>query len=71
MNEFKDKLAIVTGGASGIGRALSKGLAQRGGALVIADINAEGAEQVASAITAAGGRAQAAWMSRKPKRCKG
>ena len=63
MNHFENKVAIVTGGASGIGRALCEELAQRGAAMVIvADINAEGAQQVASAITTAGGRARAAHL---------
>jgi NAD(P)-dependent dehydrogenase (short-subunit alcohol dehydrogenase family) len=52
MDIFQDKVAIVTGGASGIGRALCQELGQRGAAVIVADINDEGAEQVASAITA-------------------
>lgn len=58
MNPFENKVAIVTGGASGIGRALCEELSQRGAAIVVvADINADGAQQVASSIVAAGGRA--------------
>jgi NAD(P)-dependent dehydrogenase (short-subunit alcohol dehydrogenase family) len=57
---FKDKVAIVTGGASGIGRALCEELGRRGAAVVPADINAEGAAEVASVIKAAGGRARPA-----------
>jgi NAD(P)-dependent dehydrogenase (short-subunit alcohol dehydrogenase family) len=50
MNTFEDKIAIVTGGASGIGRALCEELARRGAAaIVVADVNAEGAQQVAAA----------------------
>jgi NAD(P)-dependent dehydrogenase (short-subunit alcohol dehydrogenase family) len=50
MNTFKDKVAIVTGGASGIGRALCKELARReAAAIVVADIDAEGAQKVAAA----------------------
>jgi len=61
MEHFRDKVAIVTGGASGIGQALCEELDQRGAAVVIAaDINADGAQQVASAITSNGGRARAA-----------
>ena len=63
MNYFENKVAIVTGGASGIGRALCEELGQRGAAMVVvADINAEGAGQVASTITAAGGQARAAHL---------
>jgi len=60
MNHFENKVAVVTGGASGIGRALCEELGQREAAMVVvADINAEGAGQVASAINTAGGRARA------------
>jgi NAD(P)-dependent dehydrogenase (short-subunit alcohol dehydrogenase family) len=63
MNHFENKVAIVTGGASGIGGALCEELGQRGAAMVVvADINAEGAGQVASAITAASGQAQSAHL---------
>jgi len=51
MNHFDNKIAIVTGGASGIGRALCEELGRRGAAAVIvADVNTEGAEQAAAAI---------------------
>jgi len=54
---FSGKVAIVTGGASGIGRSLCKGLVRRGiGLVVVADINIEGANDVARAIDSAGGR---------------
>jgi NAD(P)-dependent dehydrogenase (short-subunit alcohol dehydrogenase family) len=50
MDCFENKVAIVTGGASGIGRALCKDLALRGAAaVVVADIDAEGARVVAAA----------------------
>ncbi len=56
---FKDKVAIVTGGASGIGQAVCEELGRRGGRVVVADVNSEGAEQVAAAISASGGQAEA------------
>jgi NAD(P)-dependent dehydrogenase (short-subunit alcohol dehydrogenase family) len=56
---FEDKIAIMTGGASGIGFAVAKELAQRGSVLVLADINAEGAEKAAGEIVTAGGKAHA------------
>lgn len=62
MGHFKDKVAIVTGGASGIGRALCEALVQNGAVVIVADINAERAEQVTSAITAMVGRAHAAHL---------
>ena len=51
------KVALVTGGAQGIGRAIALHLARDGAAVVAADLNLEGAEAVAAEIEAAGGRA--------------
>jgi NAD(P)-dependent dehydrogenase (short-subunit alcohol dehydrogenase family) len=53
---------IVTGGASGIGRALGEALAREGAEVVLADLEAALAEEVAAAIRAAGGRARAATL---------
>jgi NAD(P)-dependent dehydrogenase (short-subunit alcohol dehydrogenase family) len=47
---FAERVAIVTGGASGIGRAVSAALAARGAAVVVADIDAAGARAVAEGI---------------------
>ena len=58
-NSFRDKVAIVTGGASGIGKAVCEELARHGAIVTVADINEEGAIQVASAITANGEQADA------------
>jgi NAD(P)-dependent dehydrogenase (short-subunit alcohol dehydrogenase family) len=61
-NSLHDRVAIVTGGASGIGRALCQELARRGALAVVADIDATGAQAVAAAIAANGGRAAAALL---------
>jgi NAD(P)-dependent dehydrogenase (short-subunit alcohol dehydrogenase family) len=58
-NMFDGKVAIVTGGASGIGRALSEQLSSRRAVVIVADIDIQGAQQVASGITNAGGRSRA------------
>ncbi|MBP0454643.1 SDR family oxidoreductase [Kitasatospora sp. RG8] len=57
---YKDATAIITGGASGIGRALAQDLASRGCEVVLADLQLEQAEEVAAAIRATGGKAVAA-----------
>lgn len=63
---FKNKVAIVTGGASGIGLAISEALARRGCTVIIADINLEAAQQRAAAINEQderGGRVSAAQLN--------
>lgn len=60
MERLAGKVALITGGASGIGRAGCELMSREGAAVVVADVNAEGAATVASAIEAAGGRAKAA-----------
>ncbi|HEY2639333.1 MAG TPA: SDR family oxidoreductase [Streptosporangiaceae bacterium] len=58
--EITSKVAVVTGGASGVGRSLSLGLADRGAAaVVVCDIDGDGAAKVAAEIEAAGHRALA------------
>jgi NAD(P)-dependent dehydrogenase (short-subunit alcohol dehydrogenase family) len=59
LRTFENGAAIVTGGASGIGRALAEALARRGCEVVIADLQADLAQDVVSRISAAGGRATA------------
>ena len=51
---FKDKVVIVTGGASGMGRLAASRLAQEGAKVTIADIQIEGANTVVDEIKASG-----------------
>lgn len=57
MDRIKGKVAIVTGAASGIGRATALLLAQEGASIVIVDINAKGGKEVAEEIKRNGGDA--------------
>lgn len=54
----KQKVALVTGGASGMGAAISKRLAEDGFAVTIADLNEENATKVANEIKENGGKAR-------------
>jgi 3-oxoacyl-[acyl-carrier protein] reductase len=54
-----NKIAIITGGARGIGRAVALGFAQEGASVVIADLRTDQAEQTVGEITASGGQALA------------
>lgn len=59
MSDFRNKIAIITGAASGIGRALAEELARRGTMTVLADVQAGPLQEVAQRITAAGQRTAA------------
>ncbi len=53
----KDKIAVVTGAGSGMGKAIAKRLAGEGAAIVVADINEAGMNATVSELTAQGARA--------------
>jgi NAD(P)-dependent dehydrogenase (short-subunit alcohol dehydrogenase family) len=55
-SSLKDRVAIVTGGARGIGRGISKCLAEAGADVVIADIRPDGAAEETVALVQAAGR---------------
>jgi NAD(P)-dependent dehydrogenase (short-subunit alcohol dehydrogenase family) len=58
-DSLNEKVAIVTGGGSGIGEGLCRELARRGARVVVADINSGTAGRVALSITGLGGQATA------------
>ena len=59
MRGLEGKVALVTGGGSGLGEAIGKALARSGAKVVLSDIRLDGAERVAREITSAGGTASA------------
>lgn len=60
MDFFKGKVAIVTGGASGIGRSVGRELVRRGATVVLADLNKELLDETAGSLSDAGSRVEAA-----------
>ena len=65
MGRVHGKVALVTGGASGIGRACGIALASEGARVGIGDVDADGSQSVVEEIGGAGGEAfaQAAWAA--------
>jgi short-subunit dehydrogenase len=54
MRSFENKVAVITGAASGIGRALAQHLAQRGAELALVDLNASALAETAASVAATG-----------------
>jgi len=70
MSGFGGKVAIVTGGGSGLGEAIGKALAAKGARVVVSDIRRDAAERVAAEIAKAGGTASAFLQdTAKPEDC--
>ena len=55
---LENKVALVTGGGAGLGEATAKRFAEEGATVIVTDINADTAANVASAINASGGKAE-------------
>lgn len=58
MGRLDDKVAIVTGAAHGIGRAIAECFGEEGATVTLLDVDAEAGEQVAATIRSRGGRAE-------------
>ncbi len=59
LRTYKDAVVIITGGASGIGRALAEELSGRGASIFIADLQIDLAREVVAGINSRGGKADA------------
>lgn len=59
MSQFSEKVAVVTGAASGIGAAVARELAANGAKVVVADFDEDGANSIAAEIKLKNGRAEA------------
>ena len=60
--QLKDKVAFITGSASGIGKAMAIVFAREGAKIVIADLNKDAADATAAEIKATGALAHRPWV---------
>ncbi len=60
---FAGQVAVVTGGARGLGRGISRAFAERGADVVLCDVNEAGAQETARKLTAESGRAVTAFRT--------
>ena len=56
MGKLNGKVAVITGAASGMGRATALRFAQEGAAVVLTDLNSHGGEEAVAECAAAGGK---------------
>ncbi|MBW1815424.1 MAG: SDR family oxidoreductase, partial [Deltaproteobacteria bacterium] len=59
MGAFKEKIIIITGGASGIGKALGQRLSDKGAHVILADVNTKMLEDTVNSISKEGGLSEA------------
>lgn len=71
MNRFKDKTAIITGAAGGIGEATTRRITSEGGKVIIADYSKERADKLAAELTRSGADVRSIYFSAtKVESCK-
>ena len=58
MQDLRDRVAVVTGAASGIGRGMARALVEEGAKVVLADVEAAPLEETAAEMRASGGDVQ-------------
>lgn len=62
MSSFREKICVVTGGGSGVGREVCRQLAERGANVFVADLNEEAARKTVQEISDRGGKATASYV---------